>query len=138
MMLFRSCSHLTSGLDFFHDGQPQGKGWDTQILRVRTLIYCEEQGNDAFKAGDYATAVGHYTSAMFAEPNNATYPLNRAAAYLKLDKYDIFSFARLSLSMLSCAFCFFRESLTQSGLFHPGTKTQSGTVKGSFSWILRI
>lgn len=55
------------------------------------------QGNGAFKVGDYATAVGHYTSAMFDEPNNATYPLNRAAAYLKLDKYDIFPFTRLSL-----------------------------------------
>ena len=44
------------------------------------------QGNAAFKAGDFATAVGHYTAALLADPSNATYPLNRAAAYLKLGK----------------------------------------------------
>jgi tetratricopeptide (TPR) repeat protein len=45
--------------------------------------------------------VGHYTKAMFAEPNNATYPLNRAAAYLKLDKYGIF-FLSLLLHLRFC------------------------------------
>ena len=44
------------------------------------------QGNAAFKAGDFPTAIGHYTSAFIADPSNATYPLNRAAAYLKLGK----------------------------------------------------
>lgn len=56
--------------------------------------------------------MGHYTSAMFTEPNNATYPLNRAAAYLKLDKYDIFSFPHRSLLPL-CV----RGSLTQTASF---------------------
>ena len=44
------------------------------------------QGNDAFKAGDYAAAIGAYTSAIMADPSDATFPLNRAAAYLKLFK----------------------------------------------------
>ena len=44
------------------------------------------QGNEAFKSGDYAAAIGAYTSAMMADPKDATFPLNRAAAYLKLSK----------------------------------------------------
>jgi hypothetical protein len=45
------------------------------------------QGNAAFKAGKYAEAVGHYTAAAQADPSDATFFLNRAAAYLKLAKY---------------------------------------------------
>ena len=48
------------------------------------------QGNSAFKAGDFPAAIGHYTAAIVADPTNPTYPLNRAAAYLKLAKYDSF------------------------------------------------
>jgi Flp pilus assembly protein TadD len=44
------------------------------------------QGNAAFKAGDYAAAVGHYTAAALADPTESTFFLNRAAAYLKLSK----------------------------------------------------
>lgn len=46
------------------------------------------KGNEAFKAGDYAAAIGAYTSAIMADPSDATFPLNRAAAYLKLAKYQ--------------------------------------------------
>lgn len=46
-----------------------------------------EKGNEAFKAGDYPSAIGHYTEAILADKSNPTYPLNRAAAYLKLGKY---------------------------------------------------
>ncbi|KAI0807485.1 hypothetical protein C8Q74DRAFT_1227804 [Fomes fomentarius] len=46
------------------------------------------KGNAAFKAGDYPTAIGHYTAASIADPANGTYPLNRAAAYLKLGKNE--------------------------------------------------
>ncbi|TFK89150.1 TPR-like protein, partial [Polyporus arcularius HHB13444] len=46
------------------------------------------KGNAAFKAGDFPTAIGHYTAAFIADPSNATYPLNRAAAYLKLGKNE--------------------------------------------------
>jgi Flp pilus assembly protein TadD len=45
------------------------------------------QGNAAFKAGDFPASIGHYTSAILADPNNPTFYLNRAAAYLKLGKY---------------------------------------------------
>jgi hypothetical protein len=45
------------------------------------------QGNDAFKSGDYPTAIGHYTAAILADRTDPTFPLNRAAAYLKLFKY---------------------------------------------------
>ncbi|KAI0078217.1 hypothetical protein K474DRAFT_1746054 [Panus rudis PR-1116 ss-1] len=48
----------------------------------------KEKGNAAFKAGDYPTAIGHYSAAIVADPQNATYPLNRAAAYLKLQKHE--------------------------------------------------
>lgn len=44
------------------------------------------QGNAAFKAGDYALAIGHYTAAALADPSEPTFFLNRAAAYLKLSK----------------------------------------------------
>ncbi|KAJ3559313.1 hypothetical protein NM688_g424 [Phlebia brevispora] len=47
----------------------------------------KDKGNQAFKAADYASAVGHYTTAILADPEDYTYPLNRAAAYLKLGKY---------------------------------------------------
>ncbi|CAG7852200.1 SubName: Full=Uncharacterized protein {ECO:0000313/EMBL:CCA67660.1} [Serendipita indica DSM 11827] len=46
------------------------------------------KGNEFFKAGNYAAAVGEYTSAMLADPKDATFPLNRAAAYLKLNKFQ--------------------------------------------------
>ncbi|EIW81235.1 TPR-like protein, partial [Coniophora puteana RWD-64-598 SS2] len=45
------------------------------------------QGNQAFKSGDYPAAIGHYTTAILADANDPTFPLNRAAAYLKLGKF---------------------------------------------------
>ncbi|KAI9511085.1 hypothetical protein F5148DRAFT_1281149 [Russula earlei] len=48
----------------------------------------KEKGNAAFKAGDYAAAVGHYTAAALADPSDPTFFLNRAAAYLKLSKNE--------------------------------------------------
>jgi len=44
----------------------------------------KDQGNAAFKTGDYPAAIGHYTSAILANADDPTFPLNRAAAYLKL------------------------------------------------------
>lgn len=32
------------------------------------------------------SAVGHYTAAMVKDPTSSTYPLNRAMAFLKLNK----------------------------------------------------
>ncbi|KAF9473430.1 hypothetical protein BDN70DRAFT_899772 [Pholiota conissans] len=48
----------------------------------------KDKGNVAFKAGDYPMAIGHYTSAILADGRDPTYPLNRAAAYLKLGKNE--------------------------------------------------
>ncbi|KAI0271198.1 hypothetical protein BGY98DRAFT_937076 [Russula aff. rugulosa BPL654] len=48
----------------------------------------KEKGNAAFKAGDYAAAIGHYTAAVLADPSEPTFFLNRAAAYLKLSKNE--------------------------------------------------
>ncbi|KAL1950131.1 hypothetical protein VTO73DRAFT_5254 [Trametes versicolor] len=48
----------------------------------------KDKGNEAFKAGDFPKAIGHYTAAFIADPSNPTYPLNRAAAYLKLGKNE--------------------------------------------------
>ena len=55
---------------------------------------CPSQGNAAFKTGDFPTAIGHYTAAFIADPSNPTYPLNRAAAYLKLGKCVFVSLPR--------------------------------------------
>ncbi|RXW14140.1 hypothetical protein EST38_g11716, partial [Candolleomyces aberdarensis] len=44
-------------------------------------------GNEAFKQGRYADAVGFYTAAIIANREEPTYPLNRSAAYLKLGKF---------------------------------------------------
>ncbi|KAF9496836.1 TPR-like protein [Pleurotus eryngii] len=50
------------------------------------LIDAQDQGNEAFKADDYYAAIGHYTTAILNNRKDATFPLNRAAAYLKLGK----------------------------------------------------
>lgn len=46
----------------------------------------KEKGNEAFKKGQYAEAVGLYTDAILCDSSNSTYPLNRSMAYLKLGK----------------------------------------------------
>ena len=48
---------------------------------------CKQKGNEAFGKKQYAEAVGHYSAAMWADPNEPTYPLNRALAYIKLGKF---------------------------------------------------
>ncbi|KZV68816.1 hypothetical protein PENSPDRAFT_686951 [Peniophora sp. CONT] len=47
-----------------------------------------EKEKAPFKAGDYAGAVGHYSAAIVADAADPTLPLNRAAAYLKLNKNE--------------------------------------------------
>lgn len=56
-------------------------------MNLTELLTPKHQGNAAFKVGDYPNAIGHYTTAILADDTDATYPLNRAAAYLKLGKY---------------------------------------------------
>ncbi|GAW09896.1 RNA polymerase II-associated protein 3 [Lentinula edodes] len=44
----------------------------------------KDKGNISFKNGDFPSAIGHYTQAILEDPKDWTFPLNRAAAYLKL------------------------------------------------------
>ncbi|KAN0063228.1 hypothetical protein ACQY0O_004392 [Thecaphora frezii] len=46
------------------------------------------KGNDAFVQMDWVRAVGFYTAAQMADPTEPTIPLNRAMAYLKLNKFE--------------------------------------------------
>ncbi|ESK87488.1 rna polymerase ii-associated protein 3 [Moniliophthora roreri MCA 2997] len=48
----------------------------------------KEKGNAAFKSGDYPIAIGHHSAAIIEDGNDPTFPLNRAAAYLKLGKNE--------------------------------------------------
>ncbi|KAH8114658.1 TPR-like protein [Phellopilus nigrolimitatus] len=48
----------------------------------------KERGNAAFKAENFPEAVGHYTTAILADSADPTFPLNRAAAYLRLGKNE--------------------------------------------------
>ena len=64
----------------------QRKGLDRSSQNFLRPFSCTVQGNAAFKAGDYALAVGHYSAAALADPSEPTFFLNRAAAYLKLSK----------------------------------------------------
>lgn len=51
----------------------------------------KEQGNTAFKGGEWSAAIDAYTQAIRADTNHkqlATFYKNRAAAYLKLEQYD--------------------------------------------------
>lgn len=45
------------------------------------------QGNEEFKAGNYANAVEQYTKAIELDPSNKTLFSNRSAAYLHLENY---------------------------------------------------
>ena len=63
------------------------QGKPTQFSNPSAYSIASLQGNLAFKSGDYPTAIGHYTDAILANKGDVTYPLNRAAAYLKLGKY---------------------------------------------------
>lgn len=47
----------------------------------------KQKGNEAFAKKDWASAVGLYTAAHYADATEPTYPLNRAMAYIKLGKF---------------------------------------------------
>ncbi|KIK66397.1 hypothetical protein GYMLUDRAFT_38190 [Collybiopsis luxurians FD-317 M1] len=48
----------------------------------------KDKGNTSFKNGDYPSAIGYYTQAILEDSSDWTFPLNRAAAYLKLGKNE--------------------------------------------------
>ncbi|KAG0229684.1 hypothetical protein BGW42_001390 [Actinomortierella wolfii] len=45
------------------------------------------EGNAAFKKGDYKKAIEHYTLCMKLDTSNSVYPINRAMALLKLERF---------------------------------------------------
>lgn len=81
-----SDSHVPTSMSVQKAHAEKDKVCSLTHARNSTLRPKPCQGNAAFKANDFPTAIGHYTAAILADPSNATYPLNRAAAYLKLGK----------------------------------------------------
>ncbi|CAG8681404.1 14430_t:CDS:2, partial [Cetraspora pellucida] len=65
--------------------QPDLKGKKT--LRLEKALQEKETGNIFFKNGDYKKAIEHYGKAIELDPKEAVYIINRAMAYLKLQKW---------------------------------------------------
>lgn len=64
-----------------------------------TAEYIKAQGNDLFKAGEYASAIAKYDQAHDLDPTNPTYESNAAACWEKLGNYAMMEkAARKSLS----------------------------------------
>ena len=58
------------------------------------------RGNDAYKKGNYASALSHYTRAINLQPNEANYYGNRSAALFMLQRYlDALEDCRQGLSL---------------------------------------
>ncbi|KAH9993854.1 hypothetical protein BJV77DRAFT_997204 [Russula vinacea] len=95
----------------------------------------KEKGNTAFKSGDYAAAIGHYTAAALADPSEPTFLLNRAAAYLKLSKNedaerDCSTVLRLSNNRNVKAF--FRRAQARAAL------EKLGEAHNDLQWALKL
>lgn len=52
------------------------------------MVDYKEQGNEQFKARNYPVALELYTKAIEVEPNNHIFYSNRAACYMKMDKFQ--------------------------------------------------
>ena len=59
----------------------------SDISKIKISSF-KDQGNAAFKAKDYATAISHYTSALEETPDEHTILGNRSAAKYQLKQYD--------------------------------------------------
>ncbi|KAG9042085.1 hypothetical protein FS842_002296 [Serendipita sp. 407] len=89
------------------------------------------KGNDAFKSGNFAAAVGAYTDAMLADPKDPTLPLNRAAAYLKLNKCP--DFKMQSVTAVKCCY----STRRTSRLYSDGAKRVPDWVTTQRLWSVR-
>ena len=63
-----------------------GEGTKTAAALVAEAL--RDEGNAAFRAGDFASAVAHYSAAAAADPSCPLALSNRAAAHLKLLDYE--------------------------------------------------
>lgn len=61
-------------------------GTPTQADKAAALV-AKQKGNEHFAKQQWAEAVGCYSSAHISDPTEPTYPLNRAMAYIKLNKF---------------------------------------------------
>ena len=53
----------------------------------RRALNEKDKGNEAYKAGEYKTAVVHYTHSLRLQQNNHVVYANRGMCYLKLKQY---------------------------------------------------
>jgi len=71
---------------------PENVKCKTAIKNVNRQEEAKEKGNSAFKSGDQQGAINHYTTGINIDPQNkslaATLYANRAAAYMKLKKFE--------------------------------------------------
>ncbi|CAJ0748089.1 12151_t:CDS:2 [Entrophospora sp. SA101] len=66
--------------------KPDRKGKKT--LRLENALQEKEMGNGFFKRGNYELAIEHYGKAIEHDPKESIYFINRAMAYLKLQKWE--------------------------------------------------
>lgn len=72
----------------------------SEIDPVAQAEIYKNQGNDAYKSGNYRQAIELYSKAIELCPNSASYYGNRAAAYLMIYKYkEAISDSKISTSL---------------------------------------
>jgi stress-induced-phosphoprotein 1 len=96
--------NLASAIEAYENGQVEFRSKDVekkikalqlQLKKAKELAYIDpekalvakNEGNDAFKAGDFPKAVERYSEAIKRDPSSAVYYANRAAAYTKLTSF---------------------------------------------------
>ena len=61
---------------------------ETEAERLNRAARAKAEGNELYKGKDFRGAIGRYTEAIEADPENAMYINNRAAAHLALGNWD--------------------------------------------------